>query len=69
MKNIKKQYDAGAITVVWQPTKCIHAAECVKALPNVYKPDEKPWITVENASAEDLRAQIKLCPSGALSYT
>lgn len=68
MKDITKKYDAGDITVVWKPAKCIHAAECVKALPNVYKPREKPWITPENASAEELRAQIKLCPSGALSY-
>ncbi len=68
MKDITKKYDAGDITVVWKPAKCIHAAECVKALPNVYKPKEKPWLTPENASAEELRAQIKLCPSGALSY-
>jgi uncharacterized Fe-S cluster protein YjdI len=68
MKELIKHYDAGDITVVWQSSKCIHAAACVKALPNVYKPKEKPWITPENASSEELVAQIKLCPSGALSY-
>lgn len=68
MKEIIKKYDAGDITIVWQPAKCIHAGECVKALPNVYKPREKPWLTPENASADELRAQIKLCPSGALSF-
>ncbi len=68
MKDITKRYDAGDITIVWQPAKCIHAGECVKALPNVYKPNEKPWLSPENANADELRAQIKLCPSGALSF-
>ncbi len=68
MKDITKHYDAGDVTIVWKPAKCIHAAECVKALPKVYNPKAKPWITPENASAEDIRQQIKKCPSGALSY-
>ena len=48
----------GSGTVVWEASKCIHAAECVKALPNVYKPKEKPWINVENATTEELKNQI-----------
>lgn len=65
---ITKEYTNGEITVVWKPKVCIHAGECVKALPNVYKPQEKPWINIENASSEELKAQIDLCPSGALSF-
>ncbi len=65
---LKKEYSNGEITVVWKPQKCIHAAECVKALPNVYRPDEKPWIKIDQASTEELKAQIAKCPSGALSY-
>jgi len=67
-REIIKEYSNGELTVVWKPKKCIHAAECVKALPNVYNPDEKPWIKAENASTEELKAQIAKCPSGALSY-
>ncbi|MCP4439433.1 MAG: hypothetical protein GY810_10875 [Aureispira sp.] len=67
-KEIKKEYSNGELIVVWKPKSCIHAAECVKALPNVYKPNEKPWITVENATTQDLKDQIAKCPSGALSY-
>jgi len=63
-----KEYSNGEITVVWQATKCIHAAECVKRLPQVYNPDARPWISVENASTEELKTQIDACPSGALSY-
>ncbi len=67
-KEISKEYTNGDLTVVWKPKLCIHAAECVKALPQVYNPDEKPWIKAENASPEELMAQIKKCPSGALTY-
>ncbi|MCB0737227.1 MAG: (4Fe-4S)-binding protein [Bacteroidetes bacterium] len=65
---MSKEYSNGEITVVWQPTLCKHAAVCVKTLPNVYKPKEKPWINVNNATSQELREQINNCPSGALSY-
>ncbi|MGW8122376.1 (4Fe-4S)-binding protein [Roseivirga echinicomitans] len=67
-KEIVKEYSNGELTVVWKPQKCIHAGECVKALPEVYNPKEKPWIKAENASTQDLKDQIAKCPSGALSY-
>ena len=66
-KEIIKEYKNGDLTIVWKPSLCIHAAECVKALPNVYNPKAKPWIVMENASTEELIDQIKKCPSGALS--
>jgi uncharacterized Fe-S cluster protein YjdI len=65
---IKKEYTNSEITVVWKPETCIHAAECVKNLPQVYNPKESPWIKIENATTEELKAQINKCPSGALSY-
>lgn len=67
-REIIKEYSNGDLTVIWKPKTCIHAAECVKRLPNVYKPNEKPWIQVENATTEELKDQINACPSGALSY-
>ncbi|MBT8232394.1 MAG: (4Fe-4S)-binding protein [Saprospiraceae bacterium] len=66
--DIKKEYTNGEITIVWKPNKCIHAGECVRSLPNVYKPKEKPWIQMENATSEELKAQVNKCPSGALSF-
>ena len=65
----KKNYSNGEITVIWQPKKCQHAGVCVKTLPKVYNPKAKPWITVENATTEELKSQINKCPSGALSYS
>ena len=67
-KEIKKEYTNDELTIVWKPKTCIHAAECVKALPLVYLPNEKPWIQIENATTEELKAQIRKCPSGALSF-
>ena len=69
MKDITKNYSNDELTVHWKPAKCIHAGECVKALPNVYNPKVKPWITIENATTQELKDQIAKCPSGALSYT
>ena len=65
---MSKEYSNDYLTVVWKPDLCIHAGECVKRLPNVYRPNEKPWIKIENADNEALIRQINTCPSGALTY-
>ncbi|MEO0473748.1 MAG: (4Fe-4S)-binding protein [Bacteroidota bacterium] len=67
-KEIVKEYSNGELTVVWKPKSCIHAEECVKRLPQVYDPNKRPWINVENATTDELKEQIQACPSGALSY-
>jgi len=63
------KYTKGEITVIWQPAKCIHSAICFKGLPGVFDPGRKPWIEMENATAEEIIEQVKKCPSGALSFT
>lgn len=67
-KEIVKYYEKNGFRVIWKPAKCIHSEICVKTLPQVYLPDEKPWIRPEAASIHDLKDQITRCPSGALSY-
>ena len=64
----KINYSNGELTVVWKPNLCIHAAECVKGLPNVFKPKEKPWVKIDQANTQEIANQVKKCPSGALSY-
>ena len=68
-KNIKKEYSNGQITVIWQSCKCCHSANCVKNLPEVFKPKEQPWIKMDGASSEDIKATVLKCPSGALSLS
>jgi uncharacterized Fe-S cluster protein YjdI len=65
---MKKEYSNDEITIVWNQDICIHAAECMRMLPQVYNPSDRPWIKIENATTEELKKQISKCPSGALSY-
>lgn len=65
---MKKEYQNGSTTVIWKPDLCYHSKNCVKNLPEVFDPDKKPWIRVDNAAEEELRRVIDMCPSGALSY-
>jgi uncharacterized Fe-S cluster protein YjdI len=65
-KTIK--YPAKKITIVWKPEICQHAGVCVRMLPEVYHPKERPWVKPEYAATEQLIEQISKCPSGALSY-
>ncbi len=66
---MKKDYTNGEITITWQPELCQHAGVCVRTLPQVYKPGSSPWISMENASTEELKEQVNRCPSGALRFT
>ena len=50
----KRDYDQGEITVHWDAGKCIHSANCVRELPQVFRPKARPWINVSNADAEAL---------------
>ncbi len=67
-KEVIKEYSNGELTVVWEPKKCIHSGICMDILPKVYHPNERPWITPEKATTDELKSQIDKCPSGALSY-
>lgn len=61
-------YSNGELTVIWKPEICQHAGICVKMLPEVYHPNERPWVKPENATTQQLIEQINRCPSGALTY-
>lgn len=62
-----KEYSNGEVTVLWDASKCIHSANCVKNLPEVFKPKEKPWVQMENSTLENIISTVNKCPSGALS--
>jgi uncharacterized Fe-S cluster protein YjdI len=47
---------------------CQHSGNCVRGLPDVFQPKERPWIKIDAAGTETLVNQVKLCPSGALSF-
>jgi CDGSH-type Zn-finger protein/uncharacterized Fe-S cluster protein YjdI len=62
------EYDGADITVTYDVKRCIHARECVRGLPEVFDPDARPWITPDNADADDLAEVITRCPTGALHF-
>ena len=51
-----------------KPDICIHSAKCFKGLPEVFDPKKRPWINAEGATTERIIEQVKICPSGALSF-
>ena len=64
----KIEYSNGELTIIWQPDLCQDSGICVKTLLQVHNPKERPWVKIENATTDELIAQINKCPSGALSY-
>ena len=65
---IVKKYTDQDITVVWKPNLCIHSKKCFHGLPEVFNPQNRPWVNIEGAKNEQIEAQVKQCPSGALSF-
>lgn len=68
MSNKEVEYKNEDITIVWNPSKCTHSGNCVRNLPQVYHPKDRPWVKIENATTEQLKKQLATCPSGALTY-
>lgn len=63
-----KEYSNGEIAVIWKPKLCIHSGNCTKRLPEVFKPNIRPWVQIKKASTEEIKNTVEACPSGALSY-
>ncbi len=64
-----RDYEGLGIVVHWNASLCVHSARCVGALPEVFRPRERPWVDAQAADAEAVAQAVELCPSGALSYT
>lgn len=63
-----REYTGRDITVLYDRTRCVHFAECIRGLPDVFDVGRKPWIQPDNAEPGDLADVIERCPSGALHY-
>ncbi len=63
-----KRYTSDDIDVTFSGQRCIHAAECVSHLHEVFDTQKRPWIQPDQESADAIAATIHLCPSGALHY-
>ncbi|MFD4376277.1 (4Fe-4S)-binding protein [Streptomyces sp. NPDC058486] len=63
-----KEYEGEGITVTFEPRRCLHAAECVHGLPEVFDLSRRPWILPDAAAPDRVAEVVRRCPSGALQY-
>src|SRR5919112_5678253 len=63
-----RAYSGPDVTVFYDGGRCLHFAECVRGLPEVFDVEKRPWIQPQNASAEQAAEVVRRCPSGALHY-
>lgn len=66
--DLTREYPAPDVTVLWYAGRCIHSANCVRALRRVFDPTRRPWVEPEAASADEIAAAVLRCPSGALHF-
>lgn len=69
MSDTTRHYRSDSIEVTYDVKRCIHAAECVRGLPEVFDTERRPWIQPAAASADAIADVILRCPSGALHFT
>ncbi len=69
MVTFNKEYTNGEITVHWKPEQCEHSGNCARRLLSVFNPRQRPWITMEGGTTEQIIQAVEGCPSGALSWS
>ncbi len=65
---VERVYRNDQIAVFWEPKLCIHAGNCFRGLPEVFKPQSRPWVLVDAASADKIAEVVMTCPTGALHF-
>ncbi len=66
--DVERRYRTDQIVVSWEPKRCIHAANCIRGLPGVFRPQDRPWVHVDAATADEIAAVVMTCPTGALHF-
>ena len=68
MSTQPRDYPGASITVSFDIGRCIHAAECIRGLPDVFDTGRRPWILPDAATPDEVAAIVQRCPSGALQF-
>lgn len=63
-----KEYTSPDIVVTFHGVRCIHSANCVRGLPQVFDTKMRPWIQPNNSTADAIADVVGRCPTGALHY-
>jgi uncharacterized Fe-S cluster protein YjdI len=61
-------YETAAVTVTFDPNRCIHSGVCLRTLPTVFDVGRRRWVRPELADAGEVIAAVRKCPSGALQF-
>ena len=64
----RKTYTSEGIDVEYGPRRCIHFAECVRSLPQVFDTGRRPWIKPDESDPDAIAAVVERCPTGALHH-
>ena len=54
--------------MLWNATRCIHTAICLRRLPAVFDVKARPWIDLSKADAQAVADAVSTCPTGALRW-
>jgi CDGSH-type Zn-finger protein len=65
--NRRSTYVGKGITIFDNRALCSHAGFCTDELAAVFRQRDEPWIDPDGAAVEKIVAQVRRCPSGALS--
>ncbi len=70
-EEVLERYKGDNITINFNRSICASSKDCMKHLPEVFnfEKSEQTWISPNSADNERIIESIKLCPSGALSYS
>jgi CDGSH-type Zn-finger protein/uncharacterized Fe-S cluster protein YjdI len=60
------EFGSAEIKALYDAKRCIHVAECVNGLPDVFNPKRRPWVDADAAPASEIAEVIRRCPTGAL---
>jgi CDGSH-type Zn-finger protein len=69
VKDKMDDYEGKEITIHDKRGVCSHREHCINHAPKVFRKRKKPWIDPDAQDADETARVIKMCPSGALSYT
>ncbi len=61
-------YETGEVTIYDNRGICQHSGVCTDGLPAVFRVDKEPFVDPHAAPEADIVAQVRQCPSGALSH-
>jgi uncharacterized Fe-S cluster protein YjdI len=68
MSTKRKPYRAQDIVVYFEPRRCLHTGECLRAVPEVFDNRKTPWINPGAAEPDRVAEAVRRCPTGALHF-